>query len=859
MQLAAEAKARDDGSETETLSDLVNNQNVDGDPGREQKDEFWHHPATIDGARWDQKFPYQLLVMRRENGSYVPMRDWKFTLPVAPEAMTISMPFASSTNVTLGGIVEEHAGAPIRVIQIAGTTGVMTDRPAAAQRRAFNSLSLSDQLGSVFAGTAAAARRTFQAAQDLKADVLGEDKNSPSVMTEEEVAAFHVNTGYYQFRLLTRFLEDYARLKQTSDGRRAVLAFATWKDEAVYLVTPVTFDLNRSATSPYEYPYRLTLRAWRRIEPSKSSPLRDPRTPTRQDPSTMAKILNDVNDARRVLQDAKSTIKAVGGDVGVMLEGLREVVLLLKDALGVPLTLFDLPSAIIQDLGGPVIEAISLKQDVGDFGKLVQARNNKAKEDLEHLKLLVSEQIDRRTSSTGISSRPTGQAPTAPSRAPLAAVPGAVRKAQERPGFDVFSNPSDHSEFLSVVEVNRVKVPKRTQDAIVAERRRVAALTRADFEAIRQLILATATLFADAVGAGSATFNRTMGLPDARPTRSVPLGDFRTIFALNKAALAVAGMSAFGRDAAEESRLAGLEQMASLAAAAGIPFTVPRSKFAVPFPFGHTLERLALDYLGDPDRWNEIAALNNLRSPYIDEEGFVLVLLAPGSGNQVVVEHDIRIHVGQTVWVESDAATRTKRRVEAVDRTGPQQMVLTLDGEADLGQYSTLANARLQAFLPGTVNSQMLVFIPSSDEPDGGFKVQGIPDAVQFDSMTAVGGVDLLLTPKNDLVVTSDGDGRWAVGMTNLVQQFRILVGIQQGGLLRHPEVGMPLRPGDSTADVSARDVARAVRSTLAVDPGFQTVREVRLLKQGPAAKLTVAVEVTGADITLPLSVDLLR
>ena len=56
-----------------------------------------------------------------------------------------------------------------------------------------------------------------------------------------------------------------------------------------------------------------------------------------------------------------------------------------------------------------------------------------------------------------------------------------------------------------------------------------------------------------------------------------------------------------------------IEAVAGLARASGIAFTVPTSKFAVPFPYGMTLEMLAAQYLGSRDRWMEIAALNGLR------------------------------------------------------------------------------------------------------------------------------------------------------------------------------------------------------------------------------------------------------
>jgi hypothetical protein len=73
------------------------------------------------------------------------------------------------------------------------------------------------------------------------------------------------------------------------------------------------------------------------------------------------------------------------------------------------------------------------------------------------------------------------------------------------------------------------------------------------------------------------------------------------------------------------------------AALSNINFTKPDSKIAVPFPYKITLEQLSATYLGSPERWIEIAALNGLQAPYVDEEGFSYKLTANGSANQITI------------------------------------------------------------------------------------------------------------------------------------------------------------------------------------------------------------------------------
>ncbi len=90
-----------------------------------------------------------------------------------------------------------------------------------------------------------------------------------------------------------------------------------------------------------------------------------------------------------------------------------------------------------------------------------------------------------------------------------------------------------------------------------------------------------------------------------------------------------------------------LEFVAGLAQQAGIFFNIPKSKYAVPMPYGHSLERLALQYLGNANRWHEIATLNNLRDPYIDEEGFAIALLTNAVGHQIVLPNVDNLFVSQ--------------------------------------------------------------------------------------------------------------------------------------------------------------------------------------------------------------------
>ena len=140
------------------------------------------------------------------------------------------------------------------------------------------------------------------------------------------------------------------------------------------------------------------------------------------------------------------------------------------------------------------------------------------------------------------------------------------------------------------------------------------------------------------------------------------------------------------------------------------------SRFFVPFPLGASLEQMATQYLGSPDRWIELAALNALKAPYVDEAGYYIPVLASAGGDTLTVSDPKYLYVGQIVNVVSNQVRSTKRKVAGIDRVNAVQTILTFVDVpgSPLTVYRPTDNAQIQAFVPNTVNSNMLLAIPST-------------------------------------------------------------------------------------------------------------------------------------------------
>ena len=206
-------------------------------------------------------------------------------LPISPSQIEVRTPMASTTQVSLNGIIEQHNGSPLRFITIRGTTGIAPGRPL------FNGVGQSisvdesseDQSTSAVAALTNAGLNTIGGIFSARQTSLNKNRqldeladlslfsNPLTVATPVNVTLNNLiyTTGYWKFHQLVTFFDIYSNIKKlntgsknaTDDLSQLYVVFEMEKDELYYQSTVKNFSWSKRAGT-MEYDYVIELVAW---------------------------------------------------------------------------------------------------------------------------------------------------------------------------------------------------------------------------------------------------------------------------------------------------------------------------------------------------------------------------------------------------------------------------------------------------------------------------------------------------------------------------------------------------------------------------------------------------------------------
>ncbi len=823
-------------------------------PWNNTSSRFWA-PMTIDPARWDQLFPYRLVVIDANTNqivggqsgnptvkmisnegnttiSFEPLgQQWVFRLPITPEQLSITDQYAINTSATLRGVIEEHSGLKFKMIQASGTMGVWPYRSSVTSPPGSPSV-----LQSLFGGTIEAATGLVsQFSRVLTTATSGHPANKPKTNRPESTDAGPTSTGYYHALALQQFIEQYAEAKKNPDNASWRLVFDIPKQNQSFVVTPMQYQWNQNAQKPTQINYAMQLKAWRRIDLTEKVSAVKPGIQSLT-PGIMNRILNTINEARRLTSSAVDLIGAVRSDVERPLDVLRQTSLFVKDLAGVIVTACDLPFQIQRDY------ASSIKDSLNILAGSISQTSSDPKVRSAIVGISASSAMVEGLSLSSVANGQLGKA---------------TATAQTiNPQDNVFRQPERNFTLMDQVPVFSMSLNNAQQAAVDQVVEDARSITVDDLKTFRAVIQDLSLQLSNNFGAGDAYYSQIYNRPTPT-TRITPmtLDEYELLKALYDVMQSYDILTAT-TEVDDDQKQTNMEYVAGLAENADIEFGIPNSKILAPVPFGLTIEQIAARYLGDPQRWLEIVTLNNLRDPYIDENGFQRPLLSNATGRQITISSIQEMYIGQRIVLRSTTQNPSARRILGIDRLSDTSFLLSLDGEPNLDNFITADAAYLQAYLPGTVNSQQKIFIPSDLAVPTDPSIL-VPTSVAGDPLVGLSKVDWLLTDTGDIATNSFGDFRFAAGLTNIIQALKLKISTPKGSILMHPDYGLGIRAGMMNSDVNVQDIYNSINKLIEEDPRFQGLDSLQISIKGPVLSISMGVMLAGQNGVFPLNFEL--
>ena len=810
---------------------------------------------TPKGELWDKLMPYRLIVIDTNNKNQVvggknppkvsvnplgngtlaftPMNSsWVFNLPITPQQLAITDNYSVNTSATLRGVLEEHSGVRFKNIAIQGTFGVWPGRESIVSPPGTPSI-----LQSVFGGTITAAENVASQFTSIINNITtGSNAAKPTTVRPGDPGDPEngQGTGYYQTLILSQFLEQYEEAKRNpvNAGWRLVLDIP--KQNQSFVVTPVGFTWNENVNRPMEIDFNLQLKAWRRINLNDNL-VSVPLQVTQLTPGVLQTLLNTISAAQNTAAAAFNLIGSVRSDVDNILNIIRQTGLLVKGLAGVAIAVSDLPAQLTTDAKSTISNFLATVNPNNLFGPA--ATDNTTLANLAAVKNLNS--TNEGLSTTAVANNQLG--------------PSAIASSTLNPSNTVFTNPLQNPLLLGQVPVSNLQLNSAQQNALDNELNTVNSFSVSQLKSMRSTILTLCTQLSNSFGAGNAYYSTLFNQP-APIVRSEPMttDEYDILQSFYELVQAYDVLTATNQ-LDNEQILNNMEYVNALAATSSIEFSISNSKIQVPVPFGLNMEQIAIRYLGDPQRWLEIVTLNELREPYIDENGFVLPLLSNADGRFVVVGNKEDLFLGQTIFINSNTQNSTARKIIGIKNISQTSFLLTLDGLANLSVFTTTDQAYIQAYLPGTVNSQNVIFVPS-DLPSPPDDMINIPTSVANVNLVGLSKVDWLLTPQGDLAITNVGDFRLAAGITNLIQALTIKLGTRLGTSLLNPDFGLSVAPGVMVSDTSASDIYNQITNLITADPRFSAISGLQVNVQPPMVGISLGVQLAGIQGLFPIS-----
>lgn len=443
-----------------------------------------------------------------------------------------------------------------------------------------------------------------------------------------------------------------------------------------------------------------------------------------------------------------------------------------------------------------------------------------------------------------------------------------IQRNNQNKNINPFAKGSVLTDFYSIwenIEIASLPMTRQETDLLQNKINATQRYIKTDFLKIRGDLASARDQLADVIGTSDVDYNKTFVRSSVRTLRTARIQDINVMQTLQTGIGAVDFILANSNSLSTVS----VDPFALARANANNPdidIQTNRSGKLVRMFFGDSLESLAYRYLGDANRWIEIAIANGLKPPYIDEIGETISLLSNGSGNQInIASLDVngvrnrqKFYINQAIFLQSDTVRFPDQRIIINIKEIPVsgEIVLELDGEEPLDNFLINENAHVRVFKPNTINSNFLILIPLPQSPD-----TAAPNEVPFflaskkeDERNA--GVDLAINENADLVFTSNGDLQLSFGLANAIQAVQLKMVSEKGQNPRHPSFGLPNVIGTKgTQPTQIREtLINGINQLIDADSRFDRIETLDVRVARGTAQINLVVRLAGTGSLVPIS-----
>jgi hypothetical protein len=423
---------------------------------------------------------------------------------------------------------------------------------------------------------------------------------------------------------------------------------------------------------------------------------------------------------------------------------------------------------------------------------------------------------------------------------------------------------------FDAITLDTAPVTKQEQAVIDNAVNRVSGFTKTDFVAIHDAVMQARDILADSVGGTDVNYNATYHRSPSMASLDITIENVSQMQLYNNIIQTTDFILAniFSLDTVTVDPFALAKANANNSDFDMAAYT---SGKLVRMNYGEDLRDLANRYLGDSDKFIDIAIANGLKPPYIDESGQALPLIANGSQNQInIAKTDVngnlnidKFFINQIVILQSDTQRFSDQRIVVNIREVPVsgELIIELNGDNNLNIYQINDNANIRVFKPNTINSSFLILIPStSGIPTPQEEVPFFLKSAGEDEKKAK--IDFLLDDRSgDLIFNSTSDFALSFGLVNAIQAIKLKLLIEQGSLRKHPEYGFVVSQGQKNNNLSAGKAAivESINSQIEMDSRFERVEslDINYFGSGSTASgftVDIVVRLAGSNATIPIS-----